>query len=130
MNDFEKYFGGILDGKIVACDKMKRISDILIQRYLAPDEFHFNKELAKRHTDFIEKFCKQPSGNLGEPLRLELFQRARLQALFGFVDDNDLRQYNECLIIEGRTQQKDCGRLRHCEKAADGSVLPGDKQHV
>ena len=106
MNDFEKYFGGILDGKIVACDKMKRISDILIQRYLAPDEFHFNKELAKRHTDFIEKFCKQPSGNLGEPLRLELFQRARLQALFGFVDDNDLRQYNECLIIEGRKNGK------------------------
>ena len=26
MIEFEKYFGAILDGKIVACDKMKRIS--------------------------------------------------------------------------------------------------------
>lgn len=106
MNDFEKYFGGILDGKITACDKMKRISEILIERYLAPDEFHFDLDLAKLHTDFIERFCKQPSGDLGKPLKLELFQRARLQALFGFVDDNDLRQYNECLIIEGRKNGK------------------------
>lgn len=106
MIEFEKYFGGILDGKIVACDKMKRISEILIDRYLAPDEFHFDGSIAKHHTDFIERFCKQPSGNLGEPLRLQLFQKARLQALFGFVDDNNLRQYNECLIIEGRKNGK------------------------
>ena len=88
MIEFEKYFGGILDGKIAACDKIKRISEILIDRYLAPDEFHFDGNIAKHHTDFIEKFCKQPSGNLGEPLKLQLFQKARLQALFGFVDDN------------------------------------------
>lgn len=105
-NEFEQYFGGILDGKIVACDKMKRMSEKLIERYLAPDEFHFDLKIATRHTDFIEKFCRIPSGKLGEPLRLELFQKARLQALFGFVDDNDLRQYNECLIIEGRKNGK------------------------
>ena len=106
MTEFEQYFGAILDGKIVACDKMKRMSEILIERYLAPDEFHFDYDIAKRHTNFIEKFCKQPSGNIGEPLKLELFQKARLQALFGFVDDNNLRQYNECLIIEGRKNGK------------------------
>ena len=106
MTEFEQYFGGILDGKIVACDKMKRMSEVLIERYLAPDEFHFDYNIAKRHTNFIEKFCKQPSGNIGEPLKLELFQKARLQALFGFVDDNNLRQYNECLIIEGRKNGK------------------------
>ena len=106
MTEFEQYFGAILDGKIVACDKMKRMSEVLIERYLAPDEFHFDYDIAKRHTNFIEKFCKQPSGNIGEPLKLELFQKARLQALFGFVDDNNLRQYNECLIIEGRKNGK------------------------
>ena len=106
MTEFEQYFGGILDGKIVACDKMKRISEVLIEQYLAPEEFHFDYDVAKRHTDFIEKFCKLPSGNIGEPLRLELFQKARFQALYGFVDDNDLRQYNECLIVEGRKNGK------------------------
>jgi len=106
MTEFEQYFGAILDGKIVACDKMKRMSEVLVERFLAPDEFHFDYDIAKRHTDFIEKFCKLPSGNIGEPLELELFQKARLQALFGFVDDNNLRQYNECLIIEGRKNGK------------------------
>jgi phage terminase large subunit-like protein len=106
MLEFEKYFGGILDGKIVACDKMKRISEILIEQYLTPNEFHFDSGIANKRIQFIEKYCKQPSGDIGKPLHLELFQKARLQALFGFVDDNDLRQYNECLIIEGRKNGK------------------------
>lgn len=106
MVELNEYFGGIIDGKIVACDKMKRISEIIIERYLAPDEFHFDLELAQRKIEFIEEFCKQPSGDIGKPLKLELFQKARLQALFGFVDDNNLRQYNECLIIEGRKNGK------------------------
>lgn len=106
MTDFEKYFSGIYDGNIVACEKMKRVSEILLNQYSSPSEFHFDAEIAQRHIDFIEKFCKLPSGKLGQPLKLELFQKARLQALFGFVDDNNLRQYNECLIIEGRKNGK------------------------
>lgn len=106
MLEFEKYFTDIADGKIVACEKMKQAADMLLARFYAPDEYHFNPQIAKRHTDFIEKFCKVPSGKLGAPLKLELFQKARLQALFGFVDDNDVRQYNECIIIEGRKNGK------------------------
>lgn len=106
MLEFEKYFTDITDGKIVACEKMKQAADMLLTRFYAPDEYHFDPRIAKRHTDFIEKFCKVPSGKLGAPLKLELFQKARLQALFGFVDDNDVRQYNECIIIEGRKNGK------------------------
>lgn len=106
MTEFELYFTGIYDGKIIACEKMKKISEILLNRFSSPDEFHFDFEIANKHTDFIEKFCKRPAGKLGVPLKLELFQKARLQALFGFVDDNNLRQYNECLIIEGRKNGK------------------------
>lgn len=106
MTNLEKYFGGILDGKIIACEKMKRISEILIEQFQNPNEYHFDESIAKRHIDFIEKFCKQPSGSIGQPLKLELFQKARFEALFGFVDDNNLRQFNECLIIEGRKNGK------------------------
>ena len=28
MTEFEQYFTGLLDGKIVACEKMKRVADI------------------------------------------------------------------------------------------------------
>lgn len=106
MTEFEKYFISIVDGRIIACEKMKRISDMLIEQFLNPGEFHFDYNIANRHTEFIEKFCKLPTGKLGTPMKLELFQKARLQAIFGFVDDNDIRQYNEVLIIEGRKNGK------------------------
>lgn len=106
MTEFEQYFGGILNGNIVACEKMKRVSEKLMDAYLAPEEFHFDYEIANKHIEFIERFCKLPSGRIGQPLKLELFQKARLQAIFGFVDDSNLRQYNECLIIEGRKNGK------------------------
>ena len=106
MTEFELYFGSIVDGRITACEKMKRVADMLLNQYASPQEFHFDYDIAKKHTDFIEKFCKQPTGKIGTPLQLQLFQKARLQAIFGFVDDNDLRQYNECLIIEGRKNGK------------------------
>lgn len=106
MTEFEQYFSGIGDGRIIACEKMKRIADTLMEKYLNPGEFHFDLEIANRHIEFIERFCKLPTGKLGQSLRLELFQKARLQSIFGFVDDNNLRQYNEVLIIEGRKNGK------------------------
>ena len=106
MTEFEQYFTSILDGEINACEKMKKISEMLLEQYANPGEFHFDFDIAKKHIDFIERFCKLPTGKIGTPLKLELFQKARLQALFGFVDDNNLRQYNECLIIEGRKNGK------------------------
>lgn len=106
MIEFEKYFTSLLDGKINACDKMKRVSDLLLNNYYKPGEFRFDIEIANKHIEFIETFCKLPSGRVGQPLKLELFQKARLQAIYGFVDDNDIRQYNEVLIIEGRKNGK------------------------
>ena len=41
MTEFEQYFGGILNGNIVACEKMKKVSEKLMDAYLAPEEFHF-----------------------------------------------------------------------------------------
>lgn len=106
MTEFERYFTGIYDGSIVACEKMKQISAMLLEDFRSPGKYHFDYEIAKNHIDFIEAVCKQPSGRIGEPIKLELFQKARLQAIFGFVDDNDVRRFNEVLIIEGRKNGK------------------------
>ena len=106
MIELEEYFTSLLDGRIVACDKMKRVSEIILTDFNNPGEFHYDHDIASKHIDFIEKFCKLPSGKIGTPLKLELFQKARFQAVFGFVDDNNLRQYNEVLIVEGRKNGK------------------------
>ncbi len=106
MIEFEEYFSAITDGRIIACEKMKRQSDMLLKQYACPGEFHFDLKVAKQHIEFIETFCKLPTGKIGTPLKLELFQKARFQAIFGFVDDNEIRQYNEVLIVEGRKNGK------------------------
>lgn len=106
MIEFEEYFSAITDGRIIACEKMKRQSDMLLKQYACPGEFHFDLKVAKQHIEFIETFCKLPTGKIGTPLKLELFQKARFQAIFGFVDDNEMRQYNEVLIVEGRKNGK------------------------
>lgn len=106
MSEFHEYFTSIYDGRILACEKMKRISEILLENAASPGEYHFDVEIANRHIEFIEKFCKVPAGNIGQPLKFELFQKARWQAVFGFVDDDDLRQYQEVFIVEGRKNGK------------------------
>ena len=107
MTDFETYFTAIYDGKIIACKKMIRQSENMLNALVQPTKYHFDIDIANKHIGFIEKFCCYPTGEkMGKPFQMELFQKARLQALFGFVDDNNKRQYNECLIIEGRKNGK------------------------
>ena len=81
MTEFEKYFSSLYDGSINACDKMKRISEMLLEQYATPGEFHFDYDIAKRHTEFIERFCKLPTGKIGTPLKLELFQKSETPSL-------------------------------------------------
>lgn len=103
----ERYCKKVLNGEIVACEKIKSVCEMLLDKIYDPDGYHFDEEIANRHLNFIEMFCKNPSGkDMGKSMKLELFQKARIQAIFGFVDDNNLRQYNEVLIIEGRKNGK------------------------
>lgn len=106
MTDLERYCTSILDGKINACRRIKQVCERLLEDLYNPGQWHFDHDIAKHHVDFIERFCKVPSGRLGQPLKLELFQKARLEAIFGFVDDDGLRRYTEVLILEGRKNGK------------------------
>lgn len=126
MSKLERYCKDVLSGKITACKRIKQICEMLLNDILNPGDYHFDEELANKHIFFIETFCKQPTGTLGTPLRLELFQRARLQALFGFVDDNGIRKYNECLIIEGRKNGKttECASVELDMLINDGEGAP------
>lgn len=106
MTDLELYCTSILDGKINACRRIKQVCERLLEDLYNPGQWHFDHDIARRHVDFIERFCKVPSGRLGQPLKLELFQKARLEAIFGFVDDEGLRRYTEVMILEGRKNGK------------------------
>ena len=60
----------------------------------------FQREKGQRVIDFIEKFCHHSKGKwAGKPIKLELFQRALLEATFGFVnEETGLRKYKKVIF--------------------------------
>lgn len=56
---------------------------------------------------FIEQFCKQSQGTLGAALKLELFQKAFIQTLFGWLEkDTGYRRFRETLLLVARKNGK------------------------
>ena len=110
MSYLEEYARKVIAGEIIACHRIKQVYTLLLDKLTYPEKYDpwvFDEKLTAAPIDFIETFCKQAQGKMGTPLKLELFQKAKFQAIFGFVHkDTRLRQYNECLTIEGRKNGK------------------------
>lgn len=108
MTFLEEYGHAVLSGKINACHRIKQVYKMLLDNLENPKgNWIFDKEAANRPIEFIETFCKQSQGKMGEPLKLMLFQKAKLQAVFGFVHkESGFRQYTEVLDIRGRKNGK------------------------
>lgn len=104
MSALEQYATAVLDGKIVAGKRIKQQYRRLLYQLYNPSQWHYDQTAADKHINFMERFCIQPES--GKPLRFELFQRAKFEAIFGFVDDYGLRQCQECLTVEGRKNGK------------------------
>jgi len=68
----------------------------------------FDKEKANRPITFVEKYCKNSKGKwAGKTLQLELYQKAMIEALFGFIDkDNGLRKYKKCVFFVAKKNGK------------------------
>lgn len=126
MTDLERYCRAVMSGEINACQKIRKVCMILLHDLRHPGKYHFDAERAKEPIEFIETFCRVPSGRLGQPLRLELFQKARYEAVFGFVDVDGKRKYNEVLIVEGRKNGKttELAALEPYMLLADGEGAP------
>jgi phage terminase large subunit-like protein len=68
----------------------------------------FDENRANKPIRFIEQFCKHSKGEwAGQPVKLELFQKAYISALFGFIhEQTGLRQYRETLFMVARKNGK------------------------
>lgn len=108
MTYIEEYARAVLSGEIVACHRIKQVYRMLLDKLENPQgDWIFDEDKANRPIEFIERFCKQSQGKMGTPLKLMLFQKAKLQAVFGFVHkETGYRQYTEVLDIRGRKNGK------------------------
>lgn len=103
----EEYCESVLSGKTVACEKLKKTCTRLLEWMGAESgPWRYDPAKADRATEFIERFCCYPSGKMGRPFKLEPYERAWTQAVFGFVDAAGLRRVRELFIDVARKNGK------------------------
>ena len=89
MNYIEQYLQQIQRGKCIVSKRVRREYERLADDIKHPKQgYVFDQKKAERPITFIETFCKHSKGEwAGKPVRLELFQKAYISALFGFVSE-------------------------------------------
>ena len=123
MTYIEEYYQFLLDNPEKANQKVLAVYKKLVNDLKEPKEvsffneiteeqethiFIFDEERGLKPIRFIEKFCKHSKGKwAGQPVRLELFQKAFIEALFGFIDkDTGIRKYKKGALFIGRKNGK------------------------
>lgn len=108
MNYIAQYNDLLQRGEIPACRRVKAVYARLAEETRTPGQYVFDEAKADRPIAFIERFCRHSKGEwAGQPVRLELFQKAFLQALFGFIAPaTGLRRYREAFFLVGRKNGK------------------------
>ena len=119
MDYVTAYNDAIREGKVTVCkrtaeiyarlaDEIGNIRNSELDRNGGASPWTFDQEKAERPIAFIERFCKHSKGEwAGKPVRLELWQKAFISALFGFVDrGTGLRRYREAFLEVGRKNGK------------------------
>lgn len=110
-NYIVEYWREIESGRVLVSQKVKKVYSKLVQEIESPDpksKYIFDVKKATKPIRFIEKYCKHSKGEWsGRPVRLELFQKAYISALFGFVDrKTGLRRFTESFFMVARKNGK------------------------
>lgn len=108
MNYVIEYFEKIKSGEYVVSNRVYKQYEKMVNDIYNSDKYIFDEERALRPIKFIETFCKHSKGEwAGKPVILELFQKAYISALFGFIDkETNLRRYKESMFYVARKNGK------------------------
>ena len=109
MNWVLEYHRQIQAGEVVVSKRVRKVYEGLAKDILNPrDPWVFDEELGNRPIEFIERFCRHSKAQwMRQPIRLDVWQKAFVQALFGFVHkDTRLRRFKEVLLLVGRKNGK------------------------
>lgn len=110
MTDYVTEYNALIQaGTVTAPKKVKTVYAKLAEDIKNPTgEYIFDPDRAARPIEFIERFCKHSKGEwAGQAVKLELFQKAFISALFGFVHkETGLRKYREAFFMVGRKNGK------------------------
>lgn len=106
-NPIKEYYGKISSGEIPACKKLITVYRHLTEALERKGTYHYDEKKAQRVIDFIQTFTHPSKGEAAKkPIQLMLWQKAMLSAVFGFVDKDGCRQYQDVYLIVGKKNGK------------------------
>ena len=107
-NPILKYWKKIESGEEVVCKKIYYTYQKLAKDLEDKDsEYYYSPARANHAIEFIENYCKHSKGELGgKPLLLELWQKAMIATIFGFIDIEGNRKYHRCILIIAKKNGK------------------------
>lgn len=101
-----EYYKGIENGSIIVGKWIKLLYEYVLEG-LRSKAWYYDHKKAMKAVCFIERFCRHHEGELGGQLiKLELWQKSFISVLFGIVDSQGNRQFNEILLVMARKQGK------------------------
>lgn len=106
MNNYVlEYYQGICDGSIVVGTHIRRWYEKLVKGL--GKQYTFNQKKANAAIVFIENFCRHHEGELApQKIKLELWEKALISVIFGFVDETGKRQFREVFVVVARKNGK------------------------
>lgn len=124
MNYIEQYYEKIKSGEIITSRKVRIVYEKLVKDINNPKkaiiynddteeyeehEYIYSQKRADDAIDFIETFCRHSKGKrwAGQPFILELWQKAFVSAIFGFIDSKTgFRKYRKVILFVARKNGK------------------------
>lgn len=106
-NPILEYWEKIQDKEIRVSDKVFRTYKKVVKDIESPGEYFYSSNRANHILEFTENYCRHSKGKFGgKPVQLELWEKAHLATVFGFVDIEGNRKYRESLLIVGKKNGK------------------------
>lgn len=106
-NPITEYWQQIQSGKVIVGDKIRRTYQKLVYDQEHPGEYFYSHKRANHIIEFFENFCHHSKGEAGgQRVKLELWEKAMLAAIFGFIDFEGNRKYREAILIVGKKNGK------------------------
>lgn len=106
-NPILEYWEKIQKKEVLVCDKLYRTYRKVVRDIQNPGIYHYSAKRANHILEFAENYCRHSKGKFGgKRVELELWEKAHLATIFGFIDDEGNRKYRESLLIVGKKNGK------------------------
>lgn len=106
-NPILEYWEEIEKGNINVGDKIRRTYKKVVKDIKYPGEYFYSPKRGDHILEFAENFCRHSKGKCGgKRVKLELWEKAHLATVFGFIDIEGNRKYRESILIVGKKNGK------------------------